>query len=1475
MTIIEGKYAYPYITTFKKEPFHSFVLSKNQDIGSFYFSKYNKITEFFQLFTKNLFKITSLNLEDIYWYILMAKYLKEQIHHKVKEKIFSFIRSCEIDKEGKLGFKFHPHSEKKKPDIWSTYFAIVSLYLMGDLNQYMKIKGEGIVRNQIKNFIISLDKGDKFQHCQQKDCEVCKKIQSYKTLYFILEILTILNIEVRGHKSKLSSYVGILKKDPSIIFKLMSLKFLGVELNVEEKNLHYLHEFQKENGGFSFKTENGKINTTFWVTYALCNYTWLMDYNPSGIYSFVNLKMSRILEDKSSWSSKKLIGASKLIIIFSIIWDKFINEIERVIFKQIEELKYIDIKQLKSLFGLNEAVDEIISYINLNYSFNLKILDNKIEFKNYLRRLTSSEKILASELYKQASNKSIISLTDILKKFNSKYSKTQIKIKDFIPIINKMMENNFLKGEIKTKKKYLIITKYYFYLDYLLEKIITSDTKINCSQLFDEKKRVDDIKNDIYNMTLKLRNTSIQIKEEIESYLYINEIKIAKDRLKFITRNALMESDFLNENIENSFNEDLYYVNIQATLRSEINSWSRSYTVLSKKIKEIESQLKEKILEKEEIHKFDNILDELDNKLSNLNNYFNKEIDNFRQTLNVTLEDDYSSQKFNLIVIELDKIIKNMEKFDTVVYKVSQQITRKDEGLIKKHKQLINYWIETKEGFDKIIDYYSGGLLFFKDNIKVTQEIYKEVESQLLLINEKAQQKVKENDFQNAFDMIKRESSLILEKNLDEIKRLQKNVKKEIKTKQKLYVLFKFLQQKLEKLEDNIIKTIAKENYSIKEKVSEERNRSKLEKFENFVSDKISYSRVKLQDYKISLEQKIKESSLDIQDVIKGFEDILEEFETFNIDYIKKLNKSKSIIKDFEEKSDLTIMQWNRFVEYIRNEIPTLREDYVNEILNENILLFTEKNGSNYVSIKDLAKRLNIKYKEATDRIKGMIEISQISGEIKDDENFVLIYTNHYYKNKELRNFIYNQIAKYSNETIGKTLSLYDSCIKNRTLGINMFELSNRIKDLENFDKEIQEKFEHKIKELGINIEDRKESKETKDYFNSIVNDSKIAIQNIAYNLDQYKTLQHFINIEIGNINIDFSQNFLKISEEIEKLDTYDKMKSYFENARSKLEEKIKEKQEKIETRLKNTIEKDDKIKHLESEIREFYVKIKNAFSYDYDEKIKNIENKIFFKKNEILQGELLNFINNSKIQLNQLLGVLQTRVEDDIEIKEFKRTMSNIDKRIDNIKVKMRQNKKDLKELVKWLNRESKDFETKNKYILDDYNQYFAEYYAIITEKTKTLERFILKSFIDMAIKAVSNEYLTISFMNKELSIKKQNIQDHLLALISQEKLNGKYDPRLGIYYENPKVLDSLDETELEVMKKMNFKVYMLLNRLKNFTSHYYSIIGFFASMLTFSYYLLLFSSWNPAVLIIPALIILVLLYYLFTRRKETHMDI
>ena len=221
--------------------------------------------------------------------------------------------------------------------------------------------------------------------------------------------------------------------------------------------------------------------------------------------------------------------------------------------------------------------------------------------------------------------------------------------------------------------------------------------------------------------------------------------------------------------------------------------------------------------------------------------------------------------------------------------------------------------------------------------------------------------------------------------------------------------------------------------------------------------------------------------------------------------------------------------------------------------------------------------------------------------------------------------------------------------------------------------------------------------------------------------------------------------------------------------------------------------------------------------------------------------------------------------------IKEFKKSNVIIQKRARSIELEIKDSLKSVDTTIKEFSRKAKNFSQTSKFILEDFKKFIDEYSEILTEKVKALERLILKSYIGMTIKAVANEYLTIGFLNSELKIKKQNIQDHLLFLISAGELKGKYDIRFGIYYENPEILDDLDETELEVIKSTNFKVNMMLRHLKNFASQYGSILALLASVVTITYYLFLFSGGNPAVIALPIIItVLILTFYFLRKGKE-----
>jgi len=1464
MTNVDQKFAYPYITKFKKEPFISFVHIKKRNIENFYIKNYSKLADFFHFIKKNLLGDPNLTLENVFWYSLLQKYLKED-KKKDRREIFKFIKNCEFRHYDHLGFKYSPISPRK-PDIYSTYLALCSLNNVGLLEEYFASEGQSHIKEEIKDFILSLRKGSSFLHCHDNECDICGKISPARTLFYVMEIFTLLGVDIRNSKDQFRSYIGENKKKSlGLVFKLLCLKYLDLDSEVRDKEIQYLHQLQKENGSFSFDASES-INATFWVVYVLNKFSWLLDYNPSGIYLYVNYKLDEILNDTENWDSNQLPVVSKFIILLSLIWNKFINEIERVLFKELEREKYVDLNQLKTTFGLSNEVNDVISYINQNYNFNLRLLDNDIETKNYIRNLEKGRQEFINLFYTQLKEKSIVSLSDLAKKFRTQ-NLEHLKLKeDIFPVIKDMVTRNFFKGTIKTKKVFLAKTKYYFYLNYNLERIIVSDTEINAERIFEEKEKLDDIKNDIYNLTLKLKRIGYQIRDEIVSYLLINEIDYAKERLKFIIRSAVMEADFLNENIENSFNEILYYMNIQSVLHAEITLWTKTYSVLKKQLIEIDSNLKGKIEEKETLRNLNSLLENLMERLDVIEEDLGKKLDSFKKIFNETLEKEYIEDKFINVIRQLNQITNDIDKYDKIIYNISQQITSKESGILEKHRRAIDNWVRIKEKYESEEMFYQEGFQFFKENLKIIVSINEKLNNEIFEIGEVIEEKIAKNQFKEAFNIIKKESDILMDEKLNEIKNLQSIVKDGIGKKQKLYLLFKHLQDNLENLETSIIDLIAKQGQSLKDKVLEERDKTGILDFDEYVTVEVK----KLKNELSNLKNKSDHSrALNIEDITKEFDFLHSNFEKSNKLFSKKLIKCRKDIEGFNEKSKLTILQWEKFKEFFNNEISIIKDEYINEVISEKINIATLEKKTNSIKLVDLKDELKLSCKVLIRRLKDMIEISKLNAELDETEKSILIFTDFYYSNKDLINYVENHLLKQNRDRVGKILGLYDSSIRNLTLRTNMLEIQNRISDLKGFEGVIPRKFKDKVTELKIDQE-RSEFLKTKNYFESKLDNDRIAVQKINENLTLFNFMQNFIEQLYNSLKIELKEYFDKFLKENDENDSFEDIQKSFKMKEGEFREKSIQIQEKIEFKIKESLNKIDNSDKLVPEIREMFVGQKIVFLEDFNNKIEKIHEQIEIIKKESFRERLVVFINNSKIKLSQLMGNLERKVEDNIEIKEFKRINVLIQKRAKSIGAKIKEIKRTANTRIKEYKRHSRNFEQISKFILGDFDKFLNEYAGILDEKVKSLERLILKSYINMTIKAVANEYLTISFLNSELKIKKKNIQDHLLFLISGGELKGKFDPRFSIYFENPDILDELDITELEVIKNTNFKVNMALHHLKNFASQYASVIAFFASIITMSYYLFLFSGNNPAVLALPVVITFLILYYFLRKSKD-----
>ena len=1461
---MEQKSAYPYITKFKKEPFKSFVNIKRRNVGNYYLREFRKLVSFYNYFKDNLMHESNLTLVEIFWFTLLNKYTKNE-KKEVRDKIFKFINKCEMSQYEQIGFKLS-HDPEKQPDIYSTYLALSSLKGIGILKEYFSREGQSQIKEEIRNFVLSLRKGDKFLHCHDKECDICKEISPTRTLFYVMEIFTLLGIDIRNSKEQFRSYIGeSKKKTEALLYKLLCLKCLDLDSEVKDKEVQYLLQFQKASGGFGF-TQLENLNDTFWIVYILSNFSWLIDYNPSSVYFYIHNKLREVLSSEENWNRLKLVETSKLIILLSLIWKKFIDEIERTLFKKLERENYIDLYLLKTTFGLSDDIEDIISYINLNYNFNLRTLDNKIEYKNYIRSLSEGRQIFFQSFYDEINTKSIISLSGMIKKYRIA-NVEHLKLKeDVFPIIKEMISRHFFKGDIRTKKGFLVKTKYNFNLKSLLEKVILSDTDINTERILEEKEKLEDIRNDIYNITLKLENIGNQITEEIDSYLLIDEIDYAKERLKFIIRDSLMEADFLNENIENSFNEILYYSNIKAILGTEITQWNKVYSTLQKKLVEVDSHLKGKIKEKELIRDLNKLLENLNEKLELIEEDLEKKLDSFKKSFSETFQREYIENNFNLIIPQLTQISDDITKYDKIIFNISQQITSKENDIIQKHRDIIDRWVKIKDKYEHEYNFYHEGFQFFRENLKKIIVINEKLRNDISEIGEGIRNKIAESQFQEAFEIIKKESDVLLNEKITEIQNLQFIVKKETKEKQKLFLLYKHLQDNLENLESTIIDSIATQSQDLKDKVILERNKTEIKDFDDFVSQEV----IKLRTELVNIKNRFNLSNdLKIGEVIKEFNIVESNFDKSSKLFARKLSSCVKNIEEFNEKSNLTILQWEKFTQFFHNEVSDLKDEIINNIISNRISLMAIEKLSNNIKLVDLKNDTKLSCKVLIKRLKEMIDISKINAELNEDEKVILVYTDYYYLNKELRNYIDNQLLKSSRERVGKILALYDSSIRNLTLNINMLELQNRINDLSSFQENFPKKFDDKVNELRIN-QDREEFLNTKNYFDSVIENDLAAMHKITNNLNIFNSTLNSIEQQLNSLKTEiknYHNRFLKKSEDN---DSYADMQEDFRIATQKFREGSRNIQFNIENELKSISSKTEGSSKLIPEIRESFVKKKNDFMEEFNNKIEKINDQIEIMKNESFRGKLIDFINNSKIKLSQLLGNLERKVEDNIELKEFKRINLIIQKRAKNIESEIKEIKRTANTKIREYHRQSKNFNQISKFVLEDFNKFINEYTEILREKVKSLERLILKSYIEMTIKAVANEYLTISFLNNELKLRKKSIQDHLLFLISNGELQGKFDPRFAIYFENPEILDDIDESELEVIKNTNFKVNMALRHLKNFASQYGSIIAFFASILTISYYVFLFSGGNPAAIAFPVLITFIILGFYFLRKRD-----
>ncbi len=1466
MAEVKDNSAYPYVSVFKKKPFRSFTFAIEEDIENFFIPDYNKIVEFYRYFEKNLLNFKNLNLENIYWFLLLGKYLKKDISTNSK-KIINFITGCEIFEENSLGFKFSPESKQRKPDNWSTFFALASLNLLGQLDAYLSTHPRENIKEKIINFIFKTRDKGRFVHCLNKNCTICQKTTPIRTSLFVIEALILLDLEIKLQENVFLKYFDDLKKNYSIVFQLLSLKYFDLISDIETKHLKYLHQFQQNDGGFSFKENIGKINETFWIIYVLENYSWLLDYNRGRIYSFLSTKIKGLNHDYSSFNTLKLMDISKIILMCSFIWSKFIEEVERTVFRHFDINTSLDLNILKKELGINEGIPEILRYINQKYNFNFEILDNKIEFNNYLRNLTRENAYLAKSVYALIKNNSVIYLNKLLNDYKYNYPNKPKKIRDLILLIEDLISHNFFQGRI-LRKNMIFFSKYYLYKDKFIYEVIRIDSDINSEEIINEKFKLEEIKTDIYNIIIKLKDTPKKIKEEIKSLILVNEFDLAKERLKYNVKNALMEADFLNENIENSFSTDFKYINPNYQLSNEIVEWNKNYSEIRGKYFNLQNYFNEIFKEKENLKNFKLFLYKLEELIDRNEQKIYSLIDHFKNLFRESLEKSYSNEIVQQLLKVCEHLNSEIMKLDTQIYEISHKITSKEKSIQKVQKKVISKWISIKEDADTFIDYFLEGFKIYENDKNEMNEIEQSTSMMINELKNTVDLILKEKKYQLALEIIEEKTEKHLNEKLELVKNSQSKLKENMKSKRKLFLLLKKIQEDWNNLEQKIIAKIDNYRNSIEEKVIQERELEKLKEFDNFIKNNISILKEQLRKKENECEKDLNYQKLKINNLKSGIDKLSKEYSDLNEKVKNKVKQLIKIVVDFQEKSKLCMLSWNKFLDLFKNNLNDLKNKYTNEIIKQEILSTSSQSKSNLIKLDDLKKKLNLKCNVLIERINEMIEITKLDGELDENDKELLVHTDDYYKNKQLRNFIEKQIEELGND-FGKLVSLYESAIKNKSLKVNILEIQNRIEDFNTRQLNLERSYQNEILKIGINI-NRDDFLANRNFFNTELNRYRDIIDEINKNTILFNQLINFIGGEFNSLRIQLRELNKSFQDEAEKINDYEKLLNNFSGKILKLSETMRISFNKIEQEISTTMIQNESLKILNSEIREELVFNKNLFNKEFEEFKENVSKKLNLIKNDALKENLMHFINRNQVLLNQMLGSLERKVEDKLEIKDFKSTSIMVQRRVKKIREKLKYIENETSKLKKEFKKASPTFNTKNKFLFDDFKHFLHEYDEIINEKIKKLEQLILKSYVEIVIKAVKDEYITISFLAHELKNKKDKIQTYIINMIGANELPGKYDPELQIYFENLEIIDNLNPAQLKVIKTTNFKLYEFLNRLRFFTSQYSSILTFIAAIFTITLSLYNLSGGNPLTVIIPLSIAILITFYLLLRKQK-----
>lgn len=904
------------------------------------------------------------------FYTLLLIYQTDQLDLIDKESLKNYLLDLK-EKEG--GFK--SNQDNDCADVWSTFFCIASLKLLG-VSNFIEEKDIKFIKN-----LQSLNSGGDggFFHCSSKACEDnCFGNTSMKSTFYALSTLALVKQLNKINQKAVQDY---LKKKPSDdlerIFQMLSLKILNKNEKIDLGKQSSIISIWSipEGGDRTFPS----IKITFWtiICLGLIKKLNLIDFG--SMFDFLRIMQQDsggFTEQYTGLSSQapNLLDSSLALISIYYVWERLVDLIENDLLKRAQEDSIIYFSNLSIYYSVSsKLVKNIANWLIKKDLISGKIFNIESKFQEYFKEQNAITQNIIEEIIKVIKSnplKAEIDLNEFSKRFGFSNSLERVKL-----VVNDLIIKEFLKGKIKSTKK-----KYSLY-DYLvLEEYIEISEPVPYEKIKKQKNKIRRVTKDLLTLSPTLKLLVQKSSKIIESMIEQEKISEAQDRLNKTVEIANLRINSL-DNLMDSAKSNKQYPIPDILLNDYEKNWPEEKSSLKKYISSLKSSLEQKIKDKEEFIikrakqaeddmalrnlitlKKEQIIQKLDQNQDKIRDFFlenftdheavykllksgNEFIESLDSKLNSEIKKTNDAFNFNTLLESVDKIKKNWIN----VREKAKKILDNYEEIIKNRETLQKFIIDKRKELKELIEGFNERItaLLGEDKLEESSNLLKEsingfnkalsdkyeiFNKKISMINDEVEEFPDfSNDIIHDYNQALKDEESKWNEFLSSLKN-NLNSKLEIESRDEL-------QQKIENGIEDIKKTIEKMDNIVSQLIQNE----KFSDSENNINEFYSEISLKIKKYNQEFESFINTASKKfgtfeetVSKLIQNWIDFKEKLET-NLDELKKELLIKLDKGNSEYKEDEIYERIEKEMSKLDNELNKLELKY-------NLILKSRKN---------------------------------------------------------------------------------------------------------------------------------------------------------------------------------------------------------------------------------------------------------------------------------------------------------------------------------------------------------------------------------------------------------------------------------------------------------------------------------------------------------------------------------------------------